>query len=98
MRQKTLQAPLVHLNGTAKDDLLDAIQVAHRVIGDATVKLRLTAPNGRDYYPLGPVAMQSAEDQHRARMRKLAEVQFELAMIAIAICEGETTVDLSDGL
>lgn len=80
-----LHVPTIHLNGTSKDRLLEAIENAHAATLKAQEALAETAPNGRDYYPQGPDAIFKAQDEHKARMRKLVEVQMELEHIAEAI-------------
>lgn len=40
--------------------------------------LRLSGPNGRDFYTQGNKAMQEAADEHSARIEKLSEVLVEL--------------------
>jgi hypothetical protein len=74
--------PTIHLNGTSKDDLLEALMEANAAIRDAQKKLAETAPNGRDYYPQGPNVIYQAQDEHVARMNKLVEVERELSEIA----------------
>lgn len=80
-----LVLPTVHLNGTSKGDLLEAysnaIQAVHAA-GDAMAK---AAPNGRDYYPQGSAAINTAMDQHAARMQKLRSIVEELELIAESI-------------
>ena len=70
--------PTIHLNGTAKADLLEAIEQAHAAVMQAQKKLAETAPNGRDYYPQGPQAIYEAQNEHCARMQKLLDVKLEL--------------------
>lgn len=70
--------PTVHLNGTSREALLEAIEAAHSALLNAQHLLAQTAPNGRDYYVQGPDALYKAQDEHCARMRKLADVKEEL--------------------
>jgi hypothetical protein len=77
-----LMKPTVHLNGTSKERLLedycDAIDALHNA-GKALAK---TCPNGRDYYPQGNGAINTAMNEHEERMRKLRVVIRELETIA----------------
>jgi hypothetical protein len=75
-------SPTIHLNGTSRESLLEAIEEAHAAIREAQVKLAETAPNGRDYYPQGPAAHDEAVKEHNARMTKLVDVQHELEELA----------------
>lgn len=80
----SLPVPSIHLNGTSKESLTDALREAYQAIGDAYMVHRETAPNARDYYPQGPQAFQKAREAFEARCRKLVEVREEL----LAIFEG----------
>lgn len=83
-----LTIPTVHLNGTSKGDLLEAIEQAHDAVRAAQEKLAETAPNGRDYYPQGAYAFESAVREHSARMQKLVDVNTELQQLAEAVADG----------
>lgn len=74
--------PTIHLNGTSKDSLLEALEEAHAAIREAQKKLSECAPNGRDYYPQGPGVIYKAQDEHRARQQKLEDVKIELQQLA----------------
>jgi hypothetical protein len=78
----TLQMPMVHLNGTGKDSLLEQLSNASDALNDAYAAIKQAVPNGRDYYPLGPAAMQAATDQHFDRLRRLDAIKAELDAMA----------------
>jgi hypothetical protein len=80
-----LAIPTVHLNGTSRDTLVEALCEAQAALDQAGRKLAAAAPNGRDFYPQGPGAINVAMDQHEARMRKLREIVLEIEQIAEAI-------------
>lgn len=80
-----LTVPTIHLNGTSKDRLSDALCDAYDAINEAMKKLKATAPNGRDYYTQGAGALQKAENEHYSRMERLTSVMAELEQIAEAI-------------
>ena len=76
--------PIVHLNGTSKQELIDqrlAVLDALRKAGEA---LRNAAPNARDYYP-EPGRLTRAEAQHRRRLETLKllvkQVEAEVTLI-----------------
>jgi hypothetical protein len=82
---ETLMVPTVHMNGTARADLqqqlADAIDAVHAT-GKALAK---ACPNGRDYYPQGSGAINTALDQHEHRMGLLKEVVTELETMLEAV-------------
>lgn len=77
--------PTIHMNGTSKGSLIEALCKASHALNDAYKALRATAPNGRDYYQQGPEAMKAAVAEHHARLRKLDEVKGEVDSMAQAI-------------
>lgn len=77
--------PTIHLNGTSKERLIEALGDAYAAINDAQAKLRECAPNGRDYYPQGPDAINKAQDEHRSRQQKLEDVKTDLEKLVEAI-------------
>lgn len=86
-----LVAPTVHLNGTGRDDLLDALETAHEALTAAHDALRKTAPNGRDYYVQKIGNLEKAIDEHTDRMRRIMHVEAEIAAIICAIVDNEET-------
>lgn len=75
----TIIHPTVHLNGTHRDDLLEEYSDAVDAIQSALDAL--PNPNGRDYYPQGPSAIDAAIDQYGRWELKLKEVKRELEAI-----------------
>lgn len=73
--------PLVHLNGTDAETLLDQYYEASRALAYAIEVLHGAAPNARDYYPKGPNAFSQAQQAHNARIDKLKEVHEEIREI-----------------
>lgn len=71
-------APIVHLNGSGRQNLIDALANAYSAIEQAAEALKQTAPNGRDYYPAGPEALEAASSQYIRRNRALRDLQEEL--------------------
>ena len=77
--------PCVHLNGTSASALCDQLNEVYLALETAAEKLREAAPNGRDYYPLGPDALTAAVEQHRRRMGVIRGLQDELSQSIEAI-------------
>jgi len=73
-----LTHPTIHLNGTGRDSLVEGWEAAWNAAEAAFEALKRTAPNGRDYYPQEPGALEKAIDEHRDRLRKIQAVQDEL--------------------
>ena len=76
--------PIIHLNGTSREALSDALCEAYAAVNEALEKLRECAPNGRDYYP-EPGRMDKALAQHRTRQEHLQAVLDSLGPEAEAI-------------
>ena len=79
--------PIVHHNGTSRAALVDQVCEAGMAITLALGKLASAAPNGRDYYPLGPEAFERASAEHRSRVERLVAVRTELEALAEAIAD-----------
>lgn len=79
--------PVVHLNGTSKERLLEQVRDAMSAIDLAKTALCIAAPNGRDYYPIGPAAFNEALQDHDDRQRKLREVCEDLETLAVHLLE-----------
>ncbi len=82
-----MQLPTIHSNGTSKGSLVVALSEASNALNIAYEKLKQTAPNGRDYYPQGSVAMNTAINEHQDRMKRLDEIKGEIDALTIAIDE-----------
>lgn len=93
MTTKTIIVPSVHMNGTSKNGLTEPIDTALDAIRTACDALKQCGPNGRDYYnhPQAPQAMEKAQQEHRARLLALHNLQAELEAIWGAIEDNETT-------
>lgn len=81
MSEELLIVPMVHLNGTSKESLMDALERAHNALYKACDALIDTAPNGRDYYPMPAGSLAKAQAQHRSRLDRLQSVVAEIATI-----------------
>jgi hypothetical protein len=70
--------PTIHLNGTSKGALFEALSNACAAIREAEKALIETAPNARDYYPQGDGAYRKASDEYISRLERLGMVRCEL--------------------
>lgn len=79
-----LVVPIVHLNGTSKDSLLEMREAFYSKLRDAERGLREMAPNGRDYYLVDGL-FEKAMVQHKRRMDMLKklfdEIEYECRYI-----------------
>ena len=80
-----MTVPIVHSNGTSKEELLDQITKACYAIGQAIDAVNDAQPNQRDYYPLPSEAWSQAQADHIARLRLLTQLRKEYFNLAIAI-------------
>lgn len=87
-----MMIPTIHLNGTARERLIEDICEAKYALTLAVDKLMATSPNGRDFYPQGPTALTEATKEHLNRLRRVQEVIEELDQMAIAISDAEGKV------
>lgn len=71
--------PIVHLNGTGKEELLRQRLVFYEALREAEKKLCDMTPNGRDYY-VEPGRMEKANAQHRQRLLTLAGLLAEIEL------------------
>ena len=84
-----MMLPTIHLNGTSRQDLVDALREAGNRLHDAQGALARTAPNGRDYYPQGVEAIAHAQAEHTLRMHKLQSVIDEILQIYAALIDSD---------
>ena len=80
-----MMIPTIHMNGTSKEALVEALSEAYRAVNEAGRKLAEAYPNGRDYYPQGAGAINTAMKEHESRMERLRSVAKELEEIVVAI-------------
>jgi hypothetical protein len=73
--------PLVHLNGTGREQLAAQYESAALALTTAIDALMEAAPNARDYYPLGPDAFSEAQREHASRLSRLLTVKDELSAL-----------------
>lgn len=66
--------PTVHLNGTSGGALLEQILKARAALDAALDAMREAEPNGRDFYPQGNNAINTAIAEHLARIKSVEGV------------------------
>ena len=79
-----MTTPLISLNGTTANELINALCDANCALSDALVALSKTCPNGRDY---SGNDFKAANAEHAARMDKLCAVKREIETLAEMINE-----------
>lgn len=82
-----LAVPTVHLNGTSRGMLVKELETAYDALGAAYEAMRECGPNGRDYYPQGPGALERAIRQHFDRLSRVDSVRSELEALIGKISE-----------
>jgi len=80
-------APVIHSNGTSREVLEKALRDAASALRFAILKVQDTAPNGRDYYPLGNEAFQEAIGQYQSWANRLESVRNEIYAVLDEIAE-----------
>ena len=81
--------PMVHLNGTSRDQLLDVREKAYYALLAAYDAVKGIAPNGRDYYPYGNGEFEKATDAQLSRLRRIDDVREEISQEMVSILEQE---------
>lgn len=88
MTRETI-APIIHLNGTSRLQLIDNLEAVWYAIDKAMDALREAGPNGRDYYPQTGL-MDKALEQHRWRGETLEAVKRSITEEMMLIQEQST--------
>jgi hypothetical protein len=63
--------PIIHLNGTSKESLLDGYFEVYKALKFSVDKLYDAAPNGRDYYIYGEGAFEKAKETDKGVFNRL---------------------------
>jgi hypothetical protein len=79
--------PSIHLNGTSKAALLEEQINVLEALRAAREAMSIAQPNGRDYYPQGPMALLHAQDANRDRFRRLNSIIDEVEKIVTHISD-----------
>jgi hypothetical protein len=82
----TIEAPIVNLNGTSPDSLIEAYIEACHALRVAAVALADTAPNGRDWQTSRDRdAFKRAQAQHAVRMQALNGILADVVNLVAAV-------------
>lgn len=69
--------PIIHLNGTSRDELIHLRCEVYSALSTVEEALRQMNPNSRDYYP-EPGLMEKAIEHHRRRQKIVADLRDEI--------------------
>ena len=81
----TMRKPMVHLNGTGREMLVNGYEKAYDAIREAQKALRKIEFNARDYYVQGADAWPEAVKEMDERFLALGRIESELEEILIAL-------------
>lgn len=79
--------PTVHRNGTSQDELVEQLANVSVKLAEAIRVMCDAGPNGRDYYPQGPHALQKALDEHYVRVDVLTDLKAEIDALAEKVAD-----------
>lgn len=79
-----MRHPVIHLNGTSREALMEQYLDARNAVEEAIVALGKAGPNPRDYYPVEG-AFSEAIAEHAARVNALRVVSKQLYLIIEAL-------------
>lgn len=74
---ETVVTPIVHLNGTSREELIHQRVELHHALREAEAKLGAASPNARDYY-VQPGLWHKALAQHERRLRVLGDLRAQV--------------------
>ena len=80
-----MMLPTIHLNGSNAGDMLEGLMEALVSLKVAIEQVGKNGPNGRDYYPQSPGAINAAIEEHESRLQRLRGVLNELETIALHV-------------
>ena len=78
--------PIININGSSADDLIQPRLAAYDALQDALKALQQATPNGRDY-PGDPEKCLADRETHFARLRALHTIASDVMIEAAAIKE-----------
>jgi hypothetical protein len=82
-----MMLPSIHLNGTAHQELLRQALDACDAMRSAMEALSRMTPNARDYYPQGPIAIETALFEHGARQEPVRKSLKDLEAYTLCLSE-----------
>jgi len=87
MDKPTPQAPVINLNGTSANSLVEEYKTASHALREAINAVQNITVHGRDFQTAADGLYQKARDEQIARLRKLEEVQAELESLREQVYE-----------
>jgi hypothetical protein len=75
------------MNGTSKEQLVEQQREVILAAQELYYRLTQASPNGRDFYPAGPDAINRAIEEHRRKVRAVLEIMNEAESLAFAIAQ-----------
>lgn len=82
---KNLIAPIIHSNGTGRDELVRQYRDILDGCRDLMAVMRSATPNGRDYYPISPSAGFEARDAYNERYNAVSQMHDEFEGLALQL-------------
>lgn len=82
--ENELVLPVVHMNGTGKQALLEQREAVYRALREVEKALCQMSPNGRDYYVV-PGSLEKAQAQHARRLAAIGALMDEMVKEADGI-------------
>jgi hypothetical protein len=83
--QGEIIVPVVNLNGTSAERLLEGYREALDALRAARSAMHMISPHGRDYQTEERTVYMEAADQHQSRLRALDQMYQEIELIALAV-------------
>lgn len=83
-------APIINLNGTSAENLIEEYKTAYLAVRAAVDALRQVTVHGRDFQTAPEGTYEKARAEQVARLEKLRQVEDELVSLA---CDIQTQVD-----
>ena len=83
-----MTSPIVHINGTSADALVDGYMSAAEAVDAAIRAMYETSPHARDYYLIDGLYTKAIEE-HASRVDRLRAVSDELKSLVVAVIESE---------
>lgn len=85
----SVHVPMIHLNGTAAEDLEEQLRNAIEGCDALLIALNACTPHGRDYYPYGAERIHEALKDHSKRYAAVSQIRCQLELIVLGIQEQE---------
>lgn len=96
MSIRKLVVPIIHHNGSSRNDIMKQLKSAYSALKAAREAIRMVEMNERDFYvhPIQGAGL-LARKQRNAWLASVDEIQKDLAMIGSAVLRNQSTVEVS---